>query len=211
MQNNNIMKKTIILFIVTMLVASCNSQIKEKKMETQDPIRKNQDTLYARYLPLMEKLLKSNNFKILEHDDFKNKIQEYFGVDIDKSKYNDIFLGGEGFGFTAMNNERFIDTYTEGDRGDIDGAGDAFSDGLKDRIEDDYYNFIFVYFNKILLNDDLSAIFKINSDLNATEKIVVCLNYEKNSILKNTFVKNLKEIDAYNDDFKSHLFWYNNK
>ena len=202
------MKKTMILFMITTLIGSCNSQTKEKKMEVKISIKKNEDKLYVEYLPLMEKLLKTNGYKFLAHKDFKNKINEYFGVDIDTAKFNDVFLE-QGLGFTAMSNEGFIDIY-EVDRGVIDGAGDAFADILKEDMNN-AYNVDFVNYNKILFNDDLTAISKVNKDSGKTEDIVVYLNYEKNNFLYSSFIKNLKKIDNYNDDFKWHLLWYNNR
>jgi hypothetical protein len=208
MQNNNAMKRTIILFMITMLVISCNSQTKEKKMEVKESIKKNEDKLYAEYMPLMRDLLKKNNYKFLEHSVFKNTVIEYFGVDTDNAKFNDVYLES-GLGYTALSNEGFIDTY-QVDRGIIDGAGDAFADILKDGLNNDY-NIDFINYNKVLFNDDLSAISKVNVDKDKVEDIVVYLNYEKNNILNNSFVKNIKKVDNYNESFKWHLLWYNNK
>ncbi len=202
------MKRTIILFMITMLVISCNSQTKEKKMEVKGSIKKNEDKLYAEYMPLMRDLLKNNNYKFLEHSVFKNKVIEYFGVDTDNAKFNDVYLES-GLGYTALSNEGFIDTY-QVDRGVIDGAGDAFADILKDGLNNDY-NIDFINYNKVLFNDDLSAISKVNVDKDKVEDIVVYLNYEKNNILNNSFVKNIKKVDNYNESFKWHLLWYNNK
>ncbi len=208
MQNNNAMKRTIILFIITMLVISCNSQTKEKKMEVKGSIKKNEDKLYAEYMPSMRDLLKNNNYKFLEHNAFKNKVIEYFGVDIDNAKFNDVYLES-GLGYTALSNEGFIDTY-QVDRGVIDGAGDAFADILKDGLNNDY-NIDFINYNKILFNDDLSAISKVNMDKDKIEDIVVYLNYEKNNLLNNSFIKNIKKVENYNESFKWHLLWYNHK
>ncbi|MGN7809524.1 SH3 domain-containing protein [Flavobacterium sp. 22076] len=202
------MKRTIILFMITMLVISCNSQTKEKKMEVKGSIKKNEDKLYSEYMPLMRDLLKNNNYKFLEHSVFKNKVVEYFGVDIDNAKFNDVYLES-GLGYTALSNEGFIDTY-QVDRGVIDGAGDAFADILKDGLNNDY-NIDFINYNKVLFNDDLSAISKVNLDKDKVEDIVVYLNYEKNNLLNNSFVKNIKKVDNYNESFKWHLLWYNNK
>ncbi|WP_281631992.1 SH3 domain-containing protein [Flavobacterium luteolum] len=202
------MKRTIILSIITMLVISCNSQTKEKKMEVKGSIKKNEDKLYAEYIPLMRDLLKGNGYKFLEHSEFKNKVVEYFGVDIDNAKFNDVYLES-GLGYTALSYEGFIDTY-QVDRGVIDGAGDAFADILKDGLNNDY-NIDFINYNKILFNDDLSAISKVNLDKDKVEDIVVYLNYEKNNLLNNSFVKNIKKVDNYNESFKWHLLWYNNK
>lgn len=73
------------------------------------------------------------------------------------------------------------------------------------------YNIDFVNYNKILFNDDITAISKINMDAGKTEDIVVYLNYEKNKFLYSSVIKNLKKIGDYNDDFKWHLLWYNDK
>lgn len=192
-----------ILVVSIVSFSSCNSQTKEKRIQS---IKKNEDTLYAEYLPLMRDLLKSNDYKFLEHDEFKNKLIGYFGVDIDNAKFNDVYLES-GLGYTALSNEGFIDTY-QVDRGVIDGAGDAFADILKEGLNNDY-NIDFINYNKVLFNDDLPAISKVNVD--KVEDIVVYLNYEKNNLLNNSFVKNIKKIDNYNESFKWHLLWYNNK
>lgn len=197
----------IILAIFTFIFNSCNSN-KKGEVETNKSAKLYQDKLYVQYLPLMNKLLKDNKYQYLNHQDFKNKIIEYFGVDIDAAKFNDVYLE-RGLGFTAMSNEGFIDTY-QVDRGVIDGAGDAFADILKEDMNNDY-NVDFVNYNKVLFNDDLTAISKINKDVNKTEDIVVYLNYEKNNFLYSSVIKNLKKIDDYNDDFKWHLLWYNNR
>lgn len=204
------MKNQITLFLIisSFIFNSCNSENKSKTTEIKGLIKKNEDKLYVEYLPLMEKLLKTNGYKFLDHQDFKNKINEYFGVDVDAAKFNDVFLE-QGLGFTAMSNEGFIDTY-QVDRGVIDGAGDAFADILKEEMNNDY-NVDFVNYNKILFNDDLTAISKINKDAGKTEDIVVYLNYEKNNFLYSSFIKNLKNVGDYNDDFKWHLLWYNDR
>lgn len=156
----------------------------------------------------MRDLLKKNSYKFLEHITFKDKVIEYFGVDIDNSKFNDVYLNS-GLGYTALSSEGFIDTY-QVDRGVIDGAGDAFADILKDGLNNEY-NVDFINYNKVLFNDDLSAISKINVDKDKVEDIVVYLNYEKSNLLNNSFVKNIKKVDNYNESFKWHLLWYNNK
>jgi hypothetical protein len=202
------MKKIIILFMITCIISSCHSQTKDKKIGTINSTKKNEDKLYSVYLPLMNQLLEKNDFKAPNHEDFKNKIIKHFGVDIDMAKYNDVFLE-RGLGFTAMNNERFIDTY-QLDRGLIDGAGDAFADILKEGLNNEY-NSDFVNYNKVLFNDDPLAISKLIKDSNKTEDIVVYLNYEKNNLLINFLIKNLKKAETYNTDFKLHLLWYNNK
>ncbi|WDF64938.1 SH3 domain-containing protein [Flavobacterium sp. KACC 22763] len=201
------MRSLMISILVVSIVSfsSCNSQTKEKRTES---IKKNEDKLYAEYTPLMRDLLKNNNYKFLEHSVFKNKVIEYFGVDIDNAKFNDVYLES-GLGYTALSNEGFIDTY-QVDRGVIDGAGDAFADILKDGSNNDY-NIDFINYNKVLFNDDLSAISKVNIDKDKVEDIVVYLNYEKNNLLSNSFVKNIKKVDNYNESFKWHLLWYNNK
>jgi hypothetical protein len=194
-----------ILLVSIINFSSCNSQTKEKRIEL---IKKNEDKLYAEYAPLMRSLLKNNDYKFLEHHEFKNEVIEYFGVDIDNAKFNDVYLES-GAGYTALSNEGFIDTY-EVDRGLIDGARDPFADILKDGLNNDY-NVDFINYNKVLFNNDLSAISKINRDENNVEEIVVYLNYEKSNLLKNSFINNIKKIDNYNDGFKWHLLWYNNK
>ncbi|MXO05615.1 SH3 domain-containing protein [Flavobacterium sp. HBTb2-11-1] len=201
------MRSLMISILVVSIVSFsfCNSQTKEKRTES---IKKNEDKLYAEYTPLMRDLLKNNNYKFLEHSVFKNKVIEYFGVDIDNAKFNDVYLES-GLGYTALSNEGFIDTY-QVDRGVIDGAGDAFADILKDGSNNDY-NIDFINYNKVLFNDDLSAISKVNIDKDKVEDIVVYLNYEKNNLLSNSFVKNIKKVDNYNESFKWHLLWYNNK
>ncbi|MBL0737181.1 SH3 domain-containing protein [Flavobacterium sp. GN10] len=201
------MRSLMISILVVSIVSfsSCNSQTKEKRIES---MKKNEDKLYAEYMPLMRDLLKNNNYKFLEHSVFKNKVIEYFGVDIDNAKFNDVYLES-GLGYTALSNEGFIDTY-QVDRGVIDGAGDAFADILKDGLNNDY-NIDFINYNKVLFNDDLSAISKVNVDKDKVEDIVVYLNYEKNNLLNNSFVKNIKKVDNYNESFKWHLLWYNNK
>ena len=194
--------------MMTSIISSCLSQTKDKKMGAINSTKKNEDKLYSVYLPLMNELLEKNNFKAPNHEDFKNKIIKYFGVDINIAKYNDVFLE-RGLGFTAMNNERFIDTY-QLDRGVIDGAGDAFADILKEGLNNGY-NSDFINYNKALLKDDPLAISKLIKDSNKTEDIVVYLNYEKNNLLISFLIKNLKKVETYNADFKLHLLWYNNQ
>lgn len=211
MQNSKIMKKIAILFMMTTLISSCNSQTKDKKMETKsstNSIKQNEDKLYGEYLPLMTKLLSDNGYKYPKHEDFKNKIIDYCGVDIDAGKYNDVYLE-RGLGFAALSSEGFIDTY-QLDRGVIEGAGDAFADILKDGINDGYNN-DFINYNKILFNDDAATISKIVKDPSKIEDIIIYLNYEKNNLLNNFLIKNLKKVEDYNDDFKLHLLWYNNR
>jgi hypothetical protein len=207
-QNNNNMKNSIILFLVIFLSTfnSCNSQSKGEKMEIKNTIKKNEDKLYERYIPLMNKLLKDHNYKYLNHEDFRNKIIDYFGVDIDTSEYNDVNVPNLAI---VINSENFIDTYSL-DRGDIDGAGDAFSEILKEGTENEF-NKDFLYYNKILFYDDMLSISKVINDTNRLENIIIYFDYEKNDLLNNNLIKNIKNIADFNDDFKFHLLWYNNR
>jgi hypothetical protein len=200
----NLIIPILIIFVFTF--NSCNSKTAEKEVIISNSTKLYEDKLYERYIPLMNKLLKDNDYKYPNHEDFRDKVLDYFGVDIDTPKYNDVNVANLA---TAINDERFIDTYSL-DRGDIDGAGDAFADILKEGINNDY-NVDFINYNKILFNDDLTAISKVNKDTGKTEDIVVYLNYEKNNFLYSSFIKNLKKIDDYNDEFKWHLLWYNNR
>lgn len=195
-----------ILIIFAFTFNSCNSKTEEKEVLISNSTKLCEDKLYERYISLMNKLLKDNDYKYPNHEDFRDKVVDYFGVDIDASKYNDVNVSNLAI---AINDERFIDTYSL-DRGDIDGAGDAFADILKEGINNEY-NVDFINYNKILFNDDLTAISKVNKDAGKTEDILVYLNYEKNNFLYSSFIKNLKKIDDYNDEFKFHLLWYNNK
>lgn len=179
--------KVIIILLITTFVIGCNSQTKERNMEVYGSIKSNGDTLYVRYLPLMKKLLNANDFRALNHNDFKNKIIDYFGVDIDSTKFNDVYLE-KGLGFIALREERFIDTY-QVDRGVIDGAGDVFAEILQEGINNGY-NDVLVNYNKVLFNDDQIEIFKTSKNIDKTEDIVVYLNYEKNNLLNDFLVKN---------------------
>ncbi|MFH6935274.1 SH3 domain-containing protein [Flavobacterium sp. FlaQc-30] len=201
------MKNTfIILIIITSVLISCNSKTRKEKMETDKLTKLYQDTLYKRYVPLMNKLLKDNNYKYPSYEDFQNRIVDYFGVNLDTSQYNDLNIPNS---VSAIISERFIDTYSL-DRGNIDGAGDAFSEILNEGMEDDY-NKDFVYYNKILFYDDVETISKIISDKDRLENVVIYFDYEKNDLLKKSLIQNIKNIDDFNDDFKFHLLWYNNK
>lgn len=130
------MKNLIMLFLVISVftLSSCNSKTKKEEMEANKSTKVYQDKLYERYIPLMNKLLKDNNYKYPNHEDFRNKIVDYFGVDIDTSKYNDVTVPNLAI---AISSENFIDTYSL-DRGDIDGAGDAFSEILKEGTENEF-------------------------------------------------------------------------
>lgn len=201
------MKKTIIiLIIITSLIISCNSKTKKEEMEANKSTKVYQDKLYERYIPLMNKLLKDNNYKYPNHEDFRNKIVDYFGVDIDTSKYNDVTVPNLAI---AISSENFIDTYSL-DRGDIDGAGDAFSEILKEGSENEF-NKDFLYYNKILFYDDITSVSKVINDTTRLENLVIYFNYEKNDLLNKNLIKNIKNIADYNDDFKFHLLWYNNR
>ncbi|TDO94964.1 SH3 domain-containing protein [Flavobacterium sp. 245] len=200
------MKKIIILIIVTSLIISCNSKTKKEEMESSKPTKLYQDKLYERYIPLMNKLLNDNNYKYPNHEDFRNKVINYFGVDIDTSDYNDVDIPNLAI---AISSERFIDTYSL-DRGNIDGAGDAFSEILKEGTGNEF-NKDFIYYNKILFYDDIQTISKIINDTDRLENIVIYFDYEKNDLLNKNTINKIKNIDDFNDEFKFHLLWYNNK
>jgi hypothetical protein len=212
------MKRILSIAILALLLANCNgssksenNKISNDKLNAEllkDPDSKivYQDKLYERYIPLMNKLLNDNNYKYPNHEDFKNKIVNYFGVDIDKSEYNDINVVDIAI---VINSEKFIDTYSL-DRGDIDGAGDAFSEILKEGNVNEF-NKDFLYYNKILFCDDIETISKVINNVDRVQNIVVYFNYEKNDLLNKSLIKNIKNIDDYNDDFKWQLLWYNNK
>ncbi len=202
------MKKLLILFITTFLINSCNSQSKKEKMETTNSNKANEDTSYTTYLPLMKKLLKDNNYNYPKNEEFRKRIREYTGVDLENSKYNDVYLKN-GKGFIALDNEGFIDSY-QVDRGSIDGAGDAFSDilsgGLNESLNEDFINY-----NKVLFNDDLLSIAKVIADKKIIDDIVVYFNYEKNLNLYTTLINSIKKIDDHPKDFNLALLWYNDK
>lgn len=185
------MKKLLILFITTFLIYSCNSQSKKEKMETTNSNKVNEDTSYNTYLPLMKKLLNDNNYNYPKNEEFRKRIREYTGVDIENSKYNDLYLKN-GKGFIALDNEGFIDSY-QVDRGSIDGAGDAFSDilsgGLNESLNEDFINY-----NKVLFNDDPLAIAKVIADKKIIDDIVVYFNYEKNLNLYTTLINSIKKL-----------------
>ena len=191
---------------MTSLIISCNSKTKKEEMESSKSPKLYQDKLYERYVPLMNKLLKDNRYKYPNHADFKNKVINYLGVDVDNSEYNDVNIPNLAI---AISSEGFIDTYSL-DRGNIDGAGDAFSEILKEGIENEF-NKDFIYYNKILFYDDIQTISKIINDTDRLENIVIYFDYEKNSLLNKNLINKIKNIDDFNDEFKFHLLWYNNK
>ena len=202
------MKKSIIipLIISTHIFNSCNSKTTEKEVVINSSTKSYQDKLYERYVPLMNKLLNDNSYKYPNHEDFRNKVINYFGVDIDNSEYNDVDIPNLAI---AINSEGFIDTYSL-DRGDIDGAGDAFSEILKEGTGNEF-NKDFIYYNKILFYDDIQTISKIINDTDRLENIAIYFDYEKNSLLNKNLINKIKNIDDFNDEFKFHLLWYNNK
>lgn len=211
------MRKTVIITVISMLIfLSCN---KNKKDDNQSNLNMNnsinyvyEDTLYKVYAPLMKDFLKDNNFKFLSNEVFSEKIVDLFGVDVNKSKFDDVapLINGSNSYihnvYSIMRKENFIDFY-EMDRGIIDGGGDALKDYLTvKRNRDD----TFIIYNKLLLNDDISTFSYILNDNINLENIVVYFNYEKNKILNDALVKSIKNIKDSPDSFKIYLLWYNN-
>lgn len=52
---------------------------------------------------------------------------------------------------------------------------------------------------------------KVINDTTRLENLVIYFNYENNDLLNKNLIKNIKNIADYNDDFKFHLLWYNNR
>ncbi len=212
------MKNTfVVTFIIMLTILSCN---KNKKENNQPNLNMNnnsenlvyEDTLYKGYAPLMVNFLKDNNFKFPSDEIFNEKVTDLFGVDINKSKFDDVapLINGSNSYihnvYSIMRKERFIDFY-ELDRGIIDGGGDALKDYLtKQRSNDDE----FILYNKLLLNDDISTMPFIIKDTFHLQNIVIYFNYEKNTVLNNQLIRTLKHLEDVPDSFKVSLLWYNN-
>lgn len=197
-----------------MSIIGCkDNNLSKKNSETNsnNMNKKYEDTLYNNYAPLMVKFLKDENFKTLDNIEFKKRIQELFGVDIDESEYDDVNPRLKGAEtnihniYSIMRKDNFIDFYIL-DRGKIDGAGDPLKSMLTDeRSNEDN----FILYNKLLLNDDISVLSYILNDKTSLEDIYVYFNYEKNESIKNKLISTLKDIDDYPVEFKNSLIWYN--
>uniref|UniRef100_A0AA94F3P5 SH3 domain-containing protein n=2 Tax=Flavobacteriaceae TaxID=49546 RepID=A0AA94F3P5_9FLAO len=208
------MKKILFLSLIIMSIIGCkDNNLSKKNSETNsnNMNKKYEDTLYNNYAPLMVKFLKDENFKTLDNIEFKKRIQELFGVDIDESEYDDVNPRLKGAEtnihniYSIMRKDNFIDFYIL-DRGKIDGAGDPLKSMLTDeRSNEDN----FILYNKLLLNDDISVLSYILNDKTSLEDIYVYFNYEKNESIKNKLISTLKDIDDYPVEFKNSLIWYN--
>jgi Bacterial SH3 domain len=208
MEHNKIMKKLILL--IGIVIISCNSQTKKvKNIEKQMKNANYEDTLYKEYAPLMKDFLKDSNFKFLTDEIFREKVINLFGVDVSKSKFDDVVPYKLNIpNLTSfIRKENFIDFY-ELDRGVVDGAGDALKSYLtKERSSDD----LFILYNKLILNDDVSTLPYILKDPFHLEHIVLYYNYEKNNLLNDAFIKTIKSTKDYPDSDMIYFLWFNNK
>lgn len=201
------MKKIILLFTFIFLSFSTaqNKKINQKNMELQQGY---DDKQYQKIFPLMEKSLKNSFYKFPSSDEFRKKVIDLLGVDVNQYKTNDIYVEQPRGFYAILKNGKFID-FQEIERGS---SKESLDDLVETYSTDNNWNDVFKNYNKILFNDDLSAVGKVihDTDKYDVETIVLYLNYEKSKLLNAFFIKNLREFNKKQINYNEYFLWYNN-
>ncbi|WP_160139945.1 hypothetical protein [Chryseobacterium sp. c4a] len=146
----------------------------------------------------LKSILIKNGFRNISETEFSEKLNIYFEID---SFDSDTIILFNQKGYTIDIKNRFINTYPFEPYYIKDYVID---EGLKNE-----YTAQFINYNKIIFNDNLSAVTSILNDKMSIEEIFYYFDYEKNRMLN---MLALREIDYNNlePDYIQHLFLYNN-
>lgn len=192
-------KKIILVIFVMISVTSCNGQNKKKTV-----------TMEAKEIALFTKVLNQNNYNLKEENSFENMNMEYLGIkpnSINNKSYDNIKVQNEFIDYQISKDGKFI-KIGQDILPDLD---DLIIENNKKTLNTPYFNDL-VNMNKLLYMDDVSTIpYFISKKIDLGVDIFVLFNYEKNNLLNQSAIKNIKILDDYDNTFKASLLWYNNK
>ncbi|MWN91330.1 hypothetical protein GQ597_11545 [Gilliamella sp. Pra-s65] len=171
MMINKVGKNLIIVLAFFLMVTLTNAQADVKS--ANNLIEK---------IDIMSELLKHENYQALDLDKFKEKVNDYFGSDIDvitDSYCQNHSKQKQNYGMTNMG--RFFYSCI---------LLNLFSNKILDNSSNEYTQQLIAY-NKLLFNDDDSAKkYLLNKKYDYLPEIVFNFNYEKDALLYETAVAN---------------------
>lgn len=152
-------------------------------------------------MDILLEFLKKHNYKVPDNHNFTEKVKEFFGIL--KKDERDVIQINHPKGYEINIKLHFIDVFEVNLIFMIDTK--LLEEGVSD-----LYNNRFVCYNRIIFNDDISAITQILQDLKAIEDVVIYFDYEKNLMLLNFALNNL---DTNNTDiiYLEHIIFYNDR
>lgn len=147
----------------------------------------------------LKEFLENNGFKKIDKSLFQNKLKTHFGLQ--KSNSEIITIKNQK-GYEVNNEFQYLNTYP---------FENSFIETfiLKERMKNEYNN-KFIAYNKIIFNDDISAITSIMGDKESREDIFVYFDYEK-SIMINRLALNDLDYENFDYDYIEHILFYNDK
>lgn len=152
-------------------------------------------------MDILLEFLKKHNYKVPDNYNFKEKVKQFFGIL--KNDERDVIQINHPKGYEILIKNHFIDVFEVN-------LSFIIETKLLEKGLNDLYNNRFVCYNRIIFNDDISAVTQILQDLKAIEDVVIYFDYEKNLILLNFALNNL---DTNNTDiiYLEHIIFYNDK
>jgi hypothetical protein len=149
---------------------------------------------------MISKMLQQEHYQLLNLEEFKQKIDDYFGSDTGLSKNKNIcqtYTGEDNY-YGITNNGKFIYSCL---------LTNSFANGILDNSNNKYVQQLVAY-NKLLFNDDDSAKkYILNHKYDYLPEIVINFNYENDALLYETAVVN----PYISDEYKWHFLFYNNE
>ncbi len=192
-------KKIIIAIFVIINITSCKGQNKKKS-----------DNMEIKEITLFTKVLNQNNYNLKDESSFENMNMEYLGIkpnEIHTKSYDNIKIQNEFIDYQISKDGKFI-KIGQDILPDLD---DLINENDKKTLTTPYFIDL-VNMNKLLYLNDVSTIpYFLSKKTDLGIDILVLFNYEKNNLLSQFALKNIKNLDDYDNTFRASLLWYNNK
>ena len=174
------LKKLLILFLIPALIFA---QVKNNKDNKLKPVY--QDKLYYKFSSIMLNELEKNSYKPPAESVFIEKVYNYFGIDITKSKFDDVLCENNNYLYSILKKEKFAD-FIQIDR-DFEKEADEV---LKDIFTtNSVAKKEFIEFNKILFNDNIESIKAVLNDEEIINLLVLYYDYENDDLIKRFIIK----------------------
>ncbi|WP_185291116.1 SH3 domain-containing protein [Chryseobacterium lactis] len=141
------MKHNILIAFCFLLLVCC-SKSKSQNMHTTKEILPYSDDDLKKYVPHMVEVLKNGHYQFPSHEDFRQKVLDYYSIDIDTCKFNDNETKDTGYSDVIFINERFVSTYQTWEEFDKT----VYKEGVPK--DEDFY---MLNFNKLVFTKDPSA------------------------------------------------------
>ena len=147
----------------------------------------------------LKSLLLKNSYKTIDQKEFLERLKRHFGINnYDK----EIIILFNQKGYEVNIEKQYLNTY-------------PFEPEyikkyvLQEGVNNDYNN-KFIYYNKIIFNDNISAITSLIGDKESVEDIYFYFDYEKNLMLNKFALSNINYRN-FELAYIQHLFLYNDK